>query len=158
MAMVSGLSFKSAHDPLQLELYIVDHISCRYGCPLSWVALFNTEHIDAENFILLSTTEEATKTIQSRSESLALAFGESWSAGIDQFMARLQTAEYVQLDLRDWYGDEQSEEFDGALSSQISQFSVPFYTGKRHLLSRRKKVNKVWSPDRLSEFSAGVFE
>lgn len=46
MALYSYLSFKSAHDSLDLDKYVVDGIESGFACPIAWRALFRSDRFE----------------------------------------------------------------------------------------------------------------
>ena len=102
------------------------------------------DQIDSKNFIVLSTTMEAKITLAERSPDLNSALGNDWHNGIKQFVGFLDTAEYVELILQDWFGNN-TDDFESYIAETLSVFSEPLYTGKKHLITRKPKISKKWS-------------
>jgi len=143
MALYSYLSFKSAHDPSDLNRHVVEGIESRFACPIAWRALFRVDQIDSKNFIALSTTVQAKTTLLERSPDLNSALGNDWQNGIERFVGLLDTAKYVELNLQDWFGN--SEDFGGYMVETLSVFSEALHTGQKHLITRKPKISKKWS-------------
>jgi len=142
MALYSVLSLKSDHDPLDLEKHVIDSFSSKFACPIAWRALFTSEQIYPESFILVSPTIVATQTLKKRSAILSLAFGKKWVDGIDPFVDSLSPSKYLELDLQEWYGA--PSEFEEHMQKEFEIFSEPFFSSKKSLFSRKPKINKGW--------------
>jgi len=70
MVLCSYLTFKTEHDPSDIQSQVFDSMEARVGLPIAWTALFKLHQLDAKNFVLVSTTEEAKQTIDERSHNL----------------------------------------------------------------------------------------
>jgi len=157
MGLYTALSFKSDHDTSDLEAHVLDSMSAKHTLPIAWTALFKPENINAEHFIAVTTTAQAKQTLQSRNENLIKAVGQEWEDGIASFIARLDAANYVELNMVEMYVE--PELFEQTMAQQFAGFDEPFYTGTKHLFSRRPKITPFWLEGVIELVpSMGVFE
>ena len=79
---------------------------------------------------------------------MSQAFGSAWNDGVQEFIDWLKNsgAQYVELDLQDWYGDKNGHEFKSHWSSRLSVFDGPLYEGKT-FFTRKPKFSDSWKQE-----------
>jgi len=129
----------------------------KYGIAPAWLALYQVEDLvvqekddgDGPFFeVALSTDiDSALKNLEHREPELMTALGDRWNRSASLFKKWLNNTEATHVEM---YLTEYNEMFDdvenmrNGIYDYINAFGVPYYSGKRSLLSRKPKVSKEW--------------
>jgi len=156
------LSLSNSPDPVHgpSENFVEGtELTFKYGVPVGWVALFGQDDFvsgtryealddyEYPELFLASSVSQTLETLKQRESELSTALGDPWDSGLALFRRYLSNpaASDVHLDLTEYMeiagGPDHARD---SVSEWIEAVSRPYYSGKRHLFSGKRRVEGAW--------------